>query len=109
METKELDSLGVAGITTGVLLVEGGFSHIHEAMEWVMGHPVWTHELPGVWDEAKARVLKQIPDMPTEANPDTFGQVASEVRNRFGLKVVLQKGDSERTQGPVETLMAKMK
>ena len=38
---------------TGILL--GDFGEMHKYIEEIMGRPVWTHEMPSLWDEIKAR------------------------------------------------------
>ena len=38
---------------TGILI--GEFGEMHKYIEEIMGRPVWTHEMPYLWDEIKAR------------------------------------------------------
>lgn len=53
METREFPTAVIASLTTGVLLCE--FSKMHEAAEYVMGHPIWTHHFA---DEALNRAMR---------------------------------------------------
>lgn len=43
------------------------FGEIHEAAEWVLGAPIWTHHfaLPGVWGALKNAVSRQFPELLT--------------------------------------------
>lgn len=110
METKMISPVALAGITTAVLLEQDGFSKIHEAFEWIMGHPVWTHEMPGAWSRARALVLDQFPEMPGEGDVEArgFAAVADEVRQRYGNAVEVRQGTDKRTANPVETAEAVM-
>jgi len=57
----------VLSLTTGFLLKEGGFGDMHELVEWVLGHPVWTHELAdkGFFARLQEAVFAQHPDLRT--------------------------------------------
>ena len=56
METKAFSTAALASITTGRLLCP--FSDMHEAIEYLMGHPVWTHELASesLWQLMRAKL-----------------------------------------------------
>lgn len=41
METRDFPSAVIASISTGVLLCK--FNEMHQAAEYLMGHPIWTH------------------------------------------------------------------
>ena len=43
---------------TGVLVCEN-FSPVHEYIEEILGRPVWTHEIPDLYDEIKAKSKKE--------------------------------------------------
>lgn len=108
-ETKSFDPAILASITTGIMLVEHGFSSMHEAAEWIMGHPVWTHEFAdkALWDRMGAAVLAQFPEMPVnkdDAKVD-WQKVADDVRARYGENVSVTRGSSERTTDPITTLI----
>lgn len=104
-ETKLIDPAALAGITTGILMTE--FSLLHEALEWVMGRPIWTHELPRVSDTATALILEQFPEMPTEILGH-WSEARDNVWKRFGQKVAVRQGNTERAAGPVEALVEMM-
>ncbi len=104
-ETKQFDPLALASISTGIMLMENGFSAIHEAAEWLLGHPVWTHELPDCWPRMRKCVLEQFPDMPVE-KPADFRKLAAEIKARYGDKVEVKRGTYERSAGPIDTFIA---
>ncbi len=62
-ETKSFDPAVLATLTTGTLLVQP-FGLAHEAAEWVLGHPVWTHQFPKIMPKLREAVLAQFPKMP---------------------------------------------
>lgn len=68
-EIKHLNPCAVGTITTGIVLVHA-FEGVGEAFEWVMGHPVWTHEMPMLGSRAKALILEQHPDFPADPPVD---------------------------------------
>jgi hypothetical protein len=101
-ETKELRTLGVLTLTTG-LVYEKGIPGVYEAAEWIMGHPVWTHELPAVQAEIQERVCAAHPTFPTTP-PEDFQLLASMMLAEFGEHISMPKGDGKRTKSPDETL-----
>lgn len=100
-ETKHIDPAALGGITTGVLLTD--FSPLHEAAEWVMGHPIWTHEFPRLSDDLKAAVLAQFPDMPVAIGLDGWERARDHLRAAYGNTVEVRRGVSERTADPITT------
>lgn len=109
METKTFDTPTLASITTGVLLVQP-FSKVHEACEWLLGHPVWTHELGSdkTVDRIKAALVAQFPEF-GEIDADGIGKdnwapFAYELIERLGPSREVRRGSDERTAGPIETL-----
>lgn len=41
-ETRDFPTAVIASLSSGVLLCE--FTDMHEAAEYLMGHPIWTHQ-----------------------------------------------------------------
>lgn len=103
---KAIDPLALASITTGTLLCADGFGVVHEAAEWLVGHPVWTHEFvdPAMKATMIEAALSQFPDMPT-SHPDDWRKLSAELRERYGETVVVRKGDHERDRNPVQTMV----
>ena len=120
-ETKDF-SLGVAlSLTTGYMLA-GNFGEIHEAAEWLVGHPIWTHEFAdrALADRLRDMILGQRPELAAaddfRAHADALkGASKSAARShvdsfmatqveRFGAVVALAKGGHERAESPLDTL-----
>lgn len=109
METKAFSVPALASITTGVLLANS-FSDMHEAAEWLMGHPIWTHEFGSkdTFERMRARVLAQHPDLDIDAsdvNRDNVEAFRARLVADLGESREIVKGDAEREAGPVETLI----
>lgn len=96
-DTRNFPTDVIASISTGVLLCEGGFSAMHEAAEYLMGHPIWTHHFAdkGLWGEMQKTILEQCPEMPTSAdgvNKDNYKEFATKLLSDFGPLVRIRKG-----------------
>lgn len=59
--TREFPTLVILSIVTGSLVCE--FDKVHEAIEWMAGEPVWTHQLPRVSREIQAAMLVRRPEL----------------------------------------------
>jgi len=90
---KCIDPAALASLTTGVLLVD--FSTVHEAAEWVMSRPIWTHQFPSMFDEIKSAVLLRFPNMPIEIPSSGWERCRDDIRDHYGLtvNVVGNKGE----------------
>lgn len=102
MTVKMLSSLALASITTGVSMCQD-FGDIKQAVSHVIGYDVFTHEMPGVRKDAKAAVLRQYPDMPTE-EPEAWRLCAADVIERYGTKLPVEKGMLVRGLSPLASL-----
>lgn len=100
-EVKHIDPRALGSITSGILLLED-FSKVHEAIEWIMGHPVWTHEFPGFSDRAAALVKQQFPGMPM-GEVTNWQETAAFLLKKYGFAVPVKRGAEKRGAGPVET------
>jgi hypothetical protein len=105
-------SIGVLlSLTTDKLLCDS-FSEVHEAAEFVMGHPIWTHEFAdrAVWNRLKRLVLEQIPVLESFDSREVVDEEsAKEFLNRaieiIGIKSFsVIKGSTVRDRSPLETL-----
>lgn len=101
-ETRKFPTVVVASITTCIMLTDE-FSQVHECLEYVLGRPIWTHEIPGTRKEAMAAIMTALPDMPTECAED-WRVTRDAVVERFGETVTVPKGNTERTLDPATTL-----
>ena len=57
-ETKTFPIGTVLSLTKDILL--GEFDSLHEAIEYVAGYPVWTHQLPRVAEAIKPHVMEDL-------------------------------------------------
>lgn len=67
--TKEFTLAEVLGAISGYLLVHQGFHRIHELFEWMVGNPVFTHQIPSVAPWIQKALTKQFPDFNLADNP----------------------------------------
>lgn len=65
-ETREFPTAAIASICTGILLCE--FNKMHEAAEYLVGHPIWTHHFAdkALQAQMQAAILEQCPGIPTK-------------------------------------------
>jgi hypothetical protein len=103
-ETREFPAAVIASLSSGKLLCK--FSDIHEAAEYLMGHPIWTHHFASkdLWKAMQRKVLEQRPDMPTEVdcNPQNYLAKVAEIELKVGATVVIRRGDGETAMHPLE-------
>ena len=88
------------------------FSDIHEIVEHVMGHPVWTHELGEFLPKASAKLRPLFPGLPTtadlEAMPLDERQQALEILllksvNMHGQTMDIEEGTDVRSENPLQS------
>jgi len=101
-EERTFDPRIVGSITSGVLLIDG-FSKVHEAIEFMTGHPVWTHELPSASQALIPAILARYPDMPVGEMPDWQGTATALVQ-KYGDAIAVSAGDGRRERSPLDTL-----
>lgn len=119
MTTKTFPIEVVLSARTGVMMAPN-FGAIHELIEHVLGHPVWTHELASdlLWMHAAAAIDDQIPCMqgiqPPRPAEKLIGEEyrawirpwLAEQAERFGCEVVLRRGSNRRTTDPLSSAEA---
>lgn len=88
-EIKQIDPAALAGITTGILLTD--WSDLHEAAEWIIGHPIWTHQFLALSGKLSEAVLAQFPGMPTKVE-HTWETCRDHVRTKYGATVAVRQG-----------------
>lgn len=105
METKAFSTASLASLTTGRLFCN--FSDMHQAAEYLMGHPIWTHEfaVKAMWDLMKAKLLEQHPALPTEADCDETNWEAwrDQLVAKLGPTLTITKGEEVRGADPITT------
>lgn len=95
----------IASLATGVLLCK--FDEMHEAAEYLMGHPIWTHHFASkdLWQKMQARIVQQCPSMPTEllgATRENFLTKLAEIETQIGKTVTIRKGDGMTAMHPLD-------
>lgn len=95
METREFPIAVIASISTGVLLCD--FSKMHEAAEYLMGHPIWTHHFADkeMSKDMKRAIAEQCPGMPDNlegCNAKNYLEHVARLEAEFGPKVTIRKG-----------------
>ena len=95
----------IATLSTGIGLCE--FGAVHEAAEYLTGHPIWTHHFAdkALWAKMQARVLEQHPDMPTEmpgVTEDNYMEKVHELHAKFGPSLVILKGPGTDAPSPFD-------
>ena len=95
VETRDYPVAVIASLSSGVLLCD--FSKMHEAAEFLMGHPIWTHHFAdkGLWGEMQKTIAAQCPGMPTDlpdVNADNYRDKAAELEAQFGKTVKIRRG-----------------
>lgn len=111
--TKSWPIETVLALTTGRLLKHGGFGDMQELAEYVLGHPVWTHEFAdrGMVTKMKNAVFAQ---HPTLRNAEAFDATAAKrslddylagyverAAATFGASIEIEAGKQERTESPL--------
>jgi hypothetical protein len=96
-ETRDFPTEVIASLSSGVMVTEGGFPKIHEAAEFLMGHPIWTHHFADktLWAEMQRTVLEQCPGMPTDLtgiDKTNWQAKRDELIKEFGPTVRIRKG-----------------
>ncbi len=94
-ETREFSTASLASITSGILLCK--FSDMHEAAEFVMGHPIWTHHFARqqLHDDMRRTLLAQHPGLPTEIDgvtADNYLDHVASLEAKLGTTLRVTKG-----------------
>lgn len=107
MNDKTFDARDVGTLATGIVLHPDGFRNVPELFQHVMGHPVWTHEMPDLGAEARRRILAALPDFPN-SKPTDWQALSNELIQRYPNGVTLPRGDAVRRADPITTLQEAM-
>lgn len=110
--TTSYPSEVLASVTTGVLWCN--FSAMHEAIEFLMGHPVWTHEMGSEerCETFREQALAQHPQLaaldstlkPFTGRPEKVADAVKTIHRAVGPSLTITKGALERDKSPIETL-----
>src|SRR4051812_26841798 len=92
-ETREFPTAVIALISSGTLLCN--FADMHEAAEYLMGRPIWTHHFVDkqLCTAMKRMVAEQCPGMPTELEGgETWRDQLAAIEADVGKTVRIRKG-----------------
>ena len=106
-ETRDFPTAVIASLSTGVLLCD--FGEMHEAAEYLMGHPIWTHHFADKELSCKMQraIASQCPGMPTElsgVSKDNYLAKVAEIEAKVGKVVTIARGDGSTAMSPLEGL-----
>jgi hypothetical protein len=104
-ETRDFPTAVIASLSTGVLLCK--FGDMHEAAEYLMGHPIWTHHFADktLTSEMKRVIAEQCPGMPAEIEgitSDNYLQKVAELEAGIGKTVRIRKGSGLTAMLPTD-------
>jgi len=90
-QTRDFPTAVIASLSSGVLLCD--FGKMHEAAEYLMGHPIWTHQFPSLEADMRRAILEQCPGMPTELEGGpTWREQLAKIEADIGPTVRIRKG-----------------
>jgi len=112
-ETRDFPTAVIASISTGVLLCS--FSDMHEASEFLMGHPIWTHHFASkdLLQEMRRTIAEQCPGVPQEApasvNKDNWREFLAQIEADLGPTVKIRKGSGLTAMLPTDGIPGHVK
>ena len=103
-ETRLISTAALASLTTGTLLCK--FSEMHEAAEFLMGHPIWTHHFAdkSLFRKMREIARSQVPKLPTRLSgvtKDNFRQKLAALERRIGKAHRIRRGDGSTAMHPL--------
>ncbi len=104
-KTREFPTAVLASITSGKLLCK--FGDLHEAAEFIMGHPIWTHHFANKEFSAdmKRTLLAQCPSLPLSIDgvtPENYQAKVAELEGRIGKSFIVSKGSGLTAMLPTD-------
>lgn len=107
IETRDFPVAVIASISTGILLCK--FNEMQEAAEFLMGHPIWTHQFGDrtFVDEMSRTITEQCPGMVTEApgiDGSNWKEFAAKLEADLGKMVTIRKGGGLTAMLPTDGL-----
>ena len=104
-ETRDFPTAVIASLSSGVLLCK--FGDMHEAAEYLMGHPIWTHHFGDkvLWNEMQRTILEQCPGMPTDiqgVTPENYLARVADIEAELGPKITIRKGSGLTAMLPTD-------
>ena len=104
-ETRDFPTAVIASLSTGVLLCK--FGDMHEAAEYLMGHPIWTHHFADktLTGEMKRAIAEQCPGMPVKiegVTKENYLLKVAELEAEIGKTVKIRKGSGLTAMLPTD-------
>lgn len=104
-ETREFPTAVIASLSSGVLLCP--FEKMHEAAEYLMGHPIWTHHFASkdLWRDMQRAILLQCPGMPIsldDVTKDNWEAKSPMLVAELGATQTIRKGDGLTAMRPTD-------
>jgi hypothetical protein len=95
VDTRDFPTAAIVTLSTGIMLRK--FSDMHEAAEYLIGHPIWTHHFADekLWCEMRRAISEQCPEMPTEiegVTTENYQEHVAALEAEFGKTVRIRKG-----------------
>ena len=106
-ETRDFPTAVIASLSTGVVLCD--FSAMHEAAEYLMGHPIWTHHFASeqLNDDMRRAIAEQCPGMWTReqvkgVTRENWQEYCAKLEIDFGPTVRIRKGSGLTAMLPTD-------
>lgn len=114
METRDFPTAVIASLSTGRLLCK--FDEMHEAAEFLMGHPIWTHHFGNkeLWAERERTITEQCPGAPVDdpgdtVNKDNYLEYVAKLEAELGPTLKIRKGGGLTAMLPTDGIPAHLK
>ena len=113
-ETRDFHISDILSMTTGKLVSSRHMTGVYELAEWMAGEPIWTHQLPRMFREAKPVLLAAHPQL---VDADCEGVTPENIADRiagwveqFGetLPVPRMNADQHERIDPLSELVEKV-
>jgi hypothetical protein len=104
-DAKQFSTAAIASLATGVLLCK--FREMHDAAEFMMGHPIWTHHFASkaLNQKIRAAIVAQFPEMPTHlegVTRENYLERVAELEAKFGKTLTVAAGTGETAMSPFD-------
>ena len=104
-ETRAFPTAVLASLSSGVLLCK--FHDMHEAAEYLMGHPIWTHHFANkeLWGKMRKTLLAQCPGLPLDmkdVTKENYMEHVASLEAELGALCMIRKGTGETAMHPLE-------
>jgi hypothetical protein len=107
-ETREFPTAVIGSLSSGILLCDS-FSPVHEAAQYLMGHPIWTHHFANkeLWREMAKMLAEQCPGLPMEGDLEsgpTWREQLAKIEAELGKTIRIRKGSGLTAMLPTDDI-----